>query len=122
MRERRGRYCGAPAPKIFAPRLIVRTRIIGYKNGCAGCSDAISSDACPLAPGGHRMTDAATLAVELDVLAAKAGIAIQHDRREAILAGYQDVKRLAALLRTVEITPADEPANIYTFANIVRGA
>ncbi|MEJ1161308.1 hypothetical protein [Prosthecomicrobium sp. N25] len=68
------------------------------------------------------MSDADTLAIELDVLAAKAGVAIQHDRREAILAGYQDVKRMAALLRTVEITAADEPANIYTFANITRSA
>lgn len=68
------------------------------------------------------MTDQATLAIELDVLAAKAGIAIQHDRREAILEGYKDIKRLAALLRTVEITAADEPANIYTFDNIVRSA
>lgn len=67
------------------------------------------------------MSEPESLAIELDVLAAKAGIAIQHDRREAILAGYADVKRMAAVLRGVELTAADEPANIYVFPSIARG-
>jgi hypothetical protein len=61
------------------------------------------------------------LTAEFDLLAAKAGLDIPPDRREALLLGYADMKRIAQLLRTTNLTAADEPANIYTFANIVEG-
>jgi hypothetical protein len=59
---------------------------------------------------------------ELDVLAARAGLTIPPDRRKAILAGYAEVRGMADLLRSVDIGPADEPSNVYTFDPILRSA
>lgn len=60
--------------------------------------------------------------VTFDVLAASAGLTIPAERRSAILAGYAEVKAMAELLRTMELEPADEPANTYTFDPILRSA
>lgn len=59
---------------------------------------------------------------EFDALAARAGLAIPSERRAAILAIYAEVKEMAALLRTADLGPADEPANIYLFDPILRSA
>jgi hypothetical protein len=39
------------------------------------------------------------LATEFDVLARRAGLDIPEDRKEAMLKGFKDLKRLTALLR-----------------------
>lgn len=62
------------------------------------------------------------LSAEVDVLAARAGLAIPPERRTAILAGYAEVRAMTELLRTAGLEPADEPANIYLFDPILRSA
>ncbi len=61
------------------------------------------------------------LSAEFAMLAAKAGLDIPEDRRAPLILGYAELKGIARLLRTTKLTAADEPANIYTFANIVEG-
>lgn len=68
------------------------------------------------------MTNTDDLSAELEVLARKAGLEIQPDRRTAILNGYREVRAMTELLRTLEFTSADEPANIYCFDPILRSA
>jgi hypothetical protein len=68
------------------------------------------------------MSTPQAIETELDVLAARAGLTIPPDRRKAILAGYTEARGMAELLRSVDIGPADEPANIYTFDPILRSA
>jgi hypothetical protein len=55
---------------------------------------------------------------ELDVLMAKAGAEVPADRRAGLLAGYKDMKLMAALLRQPR-TPADEPSNVYSLTGFV---
>ena len=62
------------------------------------------------------------LNAELDVLAARAGLMIPPDRRNAILAGYTEVRGMTERLRTAGLEPVDEPANIYLFDPILRSA
>ena len=57
----------------------------------------------------------AGLEQEFDVLMRRAGIAVPADRRAGVIAGYTDIKRMAALLRQPR-TAADEPSNIYRLA------
>lgn len=68
------------------------------------------------------MSDDAKTATELDVLAARAGLEIQPDRRAAILAGYTELRQMAERLRAVDIDPAEEPANVYGFDPVLRSA
>jgi hypothetical protein len=68
------------------------------------------------------MSTPESLGAEFDILAARAGLTIPPDRRAAILAGWAEVRGMAALLRTADIGPADEPANIYLFDPILRSA
>ena len=63
--------------------------------------------------------DDAALEAELDMLMAKAGAAVPADRKAGIVAGYRDLKRMAALLRQPR-TAADEPSNIYSLKSFVR--
>jgi hypothetical protein len=63
--------------------------------------------------------DDASLERELDMLMAKAGAAVPSDRKAGIVAGYRDMKRMAALLRQPR-TAADEPSNIYSLKSFVR--
>jgi hypothetical protein len=63
--------------------------------------------------------DDASLERELDMLMAKAGAALPADRKAGIVAGYRDMKRMAALLRQPR-TAADEPSNIYSLKSFVR--
>ena len=50
---------------------------------------------------------------EFDTLMSKAGVALPADRKAGVVAGYKDIKRMAALLRQPR-TAADEPSNIYS--------
>ena len=63
--------------------------------------------------------DDASLERELDMLLAKAGAAVPADRKAGIVAGYRDLKRMAALLRQPR-TAAAEPSNIYSLKSFVR--
>ena len=63
--------------------------------------------------------DDAYLERELDMLMAKAGATVPADRKAGILAGYRDLKRMAALLRQPR-TAADETSNIYSLASFAR--
>jgi hypothetical protein len=66
-------------------------------------------------------TDDSDAAVEqeFDVLMAKAGIDLPSDRKAGAIAGYKDMKRMAALLRQPR-TAADEPSNVYILAGFAR--
>jgi hypothetical protein len=50
---------------------------------------------------------------EFDILMTKAGVELPADRKAGIIAGYKDIRRMAALLRQPR-TAADEPSNIYS--------
>ena len=63
--------------------------------------------------------DDANLERELDMLMAKAGAAVPADRKAGIVAGYRDMKRMAALLRQPR-TAADETSNIFSLKSFVR--
>ena len=53
------------------------------------------------------------LARELDMLLAKAGANVPPDLKAGLLAGYRDMKRMAALVRQPR-TAAAEPSNIFS--------
>jgi hypothetical protein len=63
--------------------------------------------------------DDANLERELDMLMAKAGAKVPADRKAGIVAGYRDMKRMAALLRQPR-TAADETSNIFSLKSFVR--
>lgn len=63
-----------------------------------------------------------TTDVEADVLITRAGLVVPPERRAAIIAGYRELRAMAALLREAGLEPADEPANIYAFDPILRSA
>jgi len=56
---------------------------------------------------------------EFDVLMAKAGVELPADRKAGVVAGYKDMKRMAALLRQPR-TAADEPSNVYSLTGFLR--
>ncbi|MBO0765248.1 MAG: hypothetical protein J2P50_11760 [Hyphomicrobiaceae bacterium] len=56
---------------------------------------------------------------ELDVLMAKAGAEMPADRKAGIIAGYKDMKRMAALLRQPRGAAA-EPSNVYSLTGFAR--
>ena len=53
------------------------------------------------------------LARELDMLLAKAGANVPPDLKAGLLAGYRDMKRMAAMVRQPR-TAAAEPSNIFS--------
>jgi hypothetical protein len=61
----------------------------------------------------------AVLERELDMLLAKAGASVPADRKAGIVAGYRDIKRLAALLRQPRSAVA-EPSNIFSLVPLAR--
>lgn len=63
--------------------------------------------------------DEAALEREFDMLMAKAGAKVPSDRRAGVIAGYKDMKAMAALLRR-PWTAADEPSNIYSLTSYLR--
>jgi hypothetical protein len=64
--------------------------------------------------------DDASLERELDMLMTKAGAVVPADRKAGIVAGYRDLKRMAALLRQPR-TAADETSNIFSLRSFARG-
>ena len=58
---------------------------------------------------------------ELDVLLAKAGAAVPPHLKAGILAGYQDMKRMAAQVRQPR-TAASEPSNVFSLKSFARSA
>ena len=63
--------------------------------------------------------DDAALEREFDLLMAKAGARVPAERKAGIVAGYKDMKRMAALLRQPR-TAADEPSNTYSLVGFLR--
>jgi hypothetical protein len=63
--------------------------------------------------------DEQALVTEFDVLARRAGLDIPKDRKEAMLKGFKDLKRMTALLRQPR-TAADEPAGTYSIQTVTR--
>jgi len=58
---------------------------------------------------------------EFDALIARTGATVPADRRAGCLVGYEDLKRMCALLRQ-ERGADSEPANVYSLDVILRGS
>jgi hypothetical protein len=58
---------------------------------------------------------------ELDMLLAKAGADVPPDRKAGILAGYREMKRMAATVRQPR-TAAAEPSNIFSLKSFAQDA
>jgi hypothetical protein len=58
---------------------------------------------------------------ELDVLLAKAGASVPPHLKAGVLAGYQDMKIMAARVRQPR-TAAAEPSNVFSLKSYVRSA
>lgn len=56
---------------------------------------------------------------EFDMLMARSGVIVPPDRRAGAVAGYQELKRMTALLRQPR-TFESEPSNIYSLKVILR--
>ena len=63
--------------------------------------------------------DEQALVTEFDVLTRRAGLAIPEERKDALLKGFKDLKRMTALLRQPR-TAADEPAGTYSIQTVTR--
>lgn len=85
--------------------------------------DAFLALGCPTISDGSFgvTTDNSDAAVEreFETLMAKAGAEVPADRKAGVIAGYKDVKRMAALLRQPR-TAADEPSNVYSLTGFLR--
>lgn len=62
------------------------------------------------------------IGLEMDAMAARAGLLIPEDRREGILSVYTEVRAMTDLIRAQDLVAEDEPANIYLFDPITRSA
>jgi hypothetical protein len=58
---------------------------------------------------------------ELDVLLAKAGASVPPHLKAGVLAGYQDMKIMAARVRQPR-TAASEPSNVFSLKSYARSA
>ena len=58
---------------------------------------------------------------ELDVLLAKAGASVPPHLKAGILAGYRDMKVMAATVRQPR-TAASEPSNVFSLTGFARNA
>jgi len=67
-----------------------------------------------------EMPDDATLALEFDVFARRAGLEIPAERKAAVFAGFKDLRRMLALMRQPR-TAADEPAGTFSILSVTRG-
>ena len=56
---------------------------------------------------------------EFDALMARAGVTVMPDRRAGVVAGFEEIRKLAALLR-VKRTAASEPSNIFSLVPYAR--
>jgi hypothetical protein len=64
--------------------------------------------------------DDATLAIEFDVFASRAGLAIPPDRRDVVFAAFKEMRGMLELLRQPR-TAAAEPAVTFDIRTITRG-
>jgi hypothetical protein len=58
---------------------------------------------------------------EFDIVMHKAGLTVPAARRAGTLLAYQDMQRMAALLRQPR-TAASEPSNVYSLVPFLRRA
>jgi hypothetical protein len=65
--------------------------------------------------------DKTALDGEFDALMARAGVVVPADRKAGVVAGFEDLRRLTALLRQPR-TAASEPSNIYSLKPFIRKA
>jgi hypothetical protein len=65
--------------------------------------------------------DKTALETEFDALMARAGVVVLPDRKAGVVAGFEDLRRLTALLRQPR-TAASEPSNIYSLKPHIRKA
>jgi hypothetical protein len=56
---------------------------------------------------------------EFDALIARAGAVVPADRRAGVVAGFEDMRRLCAVLRQKR-TAASEPSNIFSLVPYIR--
>ena len=56
---------------------------------------------------------------ELDMLLAKAGANVPPHLKAGILAGYQDMKRMVAVVRQPRVA-ASEPSNVFSLTGFAR--
>ena len=63
--------------------------------------------------------DDAAVEREFDMLMTKAGASVPAERKAGVVAGYKDMKRMAALLRQPR-SAADEPSNTYSLVGFLR--
>jgi len=66
-------------------------------------------------------TDDQALTAEFEILAKRAGLTIPENRKAALLRGFKDIKRMAALMHQ-PLTAADEPAGTYDIRTVTRSA
>ena len=75
----------------------------------------------------ERRNDEATMSTqdesphvhEFDVLLARAGLVVPAERRAGVIAGCEEMRRFAALMRQPR-TAASEPSNVFSLAPFVR--
>ncbi len=67
-----------------------------------------------------EIPDDAALALEFDVFAKRAGLAVPADRKDVAFAGFKELRHMLALLRQPR-TAADEPAGTYSILSVTRG-
>ncbi len=62
----------------------------------------------------------AALIAEFDAFAARAQLPVPPDRREALIAGYGELREMLALLRQ-PLPPSAEPAGTFDPSSVTRG-
>ena len=67
-----------------------------------------------------EMPDDATLALEFDVFARRAGLEIPAERKAAVFAGFKDLRLMLALMRQPR-SAADEPSDTFSILSVTRG-
>jgi len=63
--------------------------------------------------------DDAALAIEFNVFASRAGLAIPPDRRDVVFAAFKEMRGMLPLLRQPR-TAANEPANCFDILSVTR--
>lgn len=67
------------------------------------------------------MSETDTIEADLHAIISRTGLTIPDDRFPAILHSYAELRQMADLIRTMDLGPTDEPANIYGFDPALRG-
>ncbi|CAH1659529.1 hypothetical protein CHELA20_53204 [Hyphomicrobiales bacterium] len=64
--------------------------------------------------GGHKSgVSPMNVATEFDAFLARAGLSVSADRREAMIAGYEDLRKRVALLRQKR-KPSSAPCSVFS--------